>query len=185
MQETPRLLDISAFRLNLSGPYLRDLFDYWVHLRGERQMPLRSDVDPVDVPRPILPYLYILVRDDDGGFRFRLVGTRLASVFGRDVTGKRLEEELRGDVLRTALESYDRVIKLGKPSYSRALYRIGADEEPFFYQRLTLPLGTETQTTHLLGVLFLRRDDQPYDIYSDVEAREIVTPSDRIETMLA
>lgn len=185
MIETPTLLDLQEFRSNLVGQYIRDFFDYWDRLRGSRSMPMRSEVDPLDVPRPILPSLYILIRDDDGGFRFRLVGTRLAEIFGRDITGKRIEEVLRDEVLSNALRSYDMIIRMKKPSHSRARYFPASGENPFLYQRLTLPLGTDAQTTHLLGALFLQREDLPFVTYSDVEAREVVTTSDRVETMLA
>ena len=114
-----------------------------------------------------------------------MVGTRLAEIFGRDVTGKRLEEVLRDGALTNALRSYDTIIKMGKPSHSRALYFPASGEDPFLYQRLTLPLGTQAQTTHLLGALLLQREDLPYVTYADVEAREVVTISDRVETMLA
>ena len=185
MIKTPPLLNKEEFRSNLVGDYIRDFFDYWDRLRGARPMPTRSEVDPLDVPRPILPSLYILIRDEDGGFRFRLVGTRLAEIFGRDVTGKRLEEVLRDGALTNALRSYDTIIKMGKPSHSRALYFPASGEDPFLYQRLTLPLGTQAQTTHLLGALLLQREDLPNVTYADVEAREVVTISDRVETMLA
>jgi hypothetical protein len=185
VKKSSTFLEPPEFRTILVGPHIQSFFDYWDGLRGARAMPERSDVDPLDVPRPLLPNLYILVRDDDGGFRFRLGGTRLVEIFGRDITGKRIEDVLRDEVLANARRSYERVIERGKPSHSRALYCPESGGTPFVYQRLTLPLGSGTETTHLLGAVYLYREGQLYETYSDVEARELVTPSERVDTMMA
>ena len=39
-------------------PYLRDLYDYWNRVRGDRPMPKRADIDPTAIPK-LLPHIMI------------------------------------------------------------------------------------------------------------------------------
>jgi hypothetical protein len=48
-------------------------------------MPAHRDIDPVDIPR-VLPHM-ALVHKPDGQFRFRLAGTNIMQMIGRDLTG--------------------------------------------------------------------------------------------------
>ncbi|MDF1750062.1 MAG: PAS domain-containing protein [Alphaproteobacteria bacterium] len=184
-KRTITFLKCQEFREILVGPEIVDFFDYWNRLRASRCMPERPEVDPVDVPRAVLPHLYILVRDPAGDFRFRLAGTRMAEVFGRDITGKRVVDVLRNSEQNHAQNTYKRVVKMGKPSHSRALYKSPLGGDPFLYQRLTLPLGTEEETTHLLGALILRRESHHYEPFCDVDTRTHMVPTGRVETMMA
>lgn len=64
----------------------RMLFAYWDALRGERSAPDRGDVEPGEL-RHILADTFVLSRESDGVPRFRLAGTRIAALFGRDLKG--------------------------------------------------------------------------------------------------
>jgi hypothetical protein len=65
-----------------------DIFDYWNRLRGREDAPLKSQVEPAHV-RHILPSLFILEARDGGEVCFRLAGTRICDLFGRDLRGER------------------------------------------------------------------------------------------------
>lgn len=69
----------------------RMLFAYWDALRGERAAPDRGDVQPGGM-RHVLADTFMLGREDESGQAFRLVGTRVRALFGRDLKG----ESLRG-----------------------------------------------------------------------------------------
>jgi len=62
-----------------------DLYRYWRAKRGERLMPARGDLDPIDFA-PLLPYL-MLVERVGLQYRYRLIGSGLTQQLGRDVTG--------------------------------------------------------------------------------------------------
>jgi hypothetical protein len=63
------------------------LFDYWNRLRGERPAPARSDIDPGAI-RHALGDTFMLATDFIGGIRFRLAGTRICALFGREMKGE-------------------------------------------------------------------------------------------------
>jgi len=79
--------------LSFQNPLLVELHRYWLNRRGERAIPRRSDIDPLD--RELRPHLgYIVLTDvvEPERFRFRLVGSTLTKIVGRDSTGKYLDE---------------------------------------------------------------------------------------------
>lgn len=181
---TPQILDETAFRAQLAPDGPRRLFDYWAGLRTGSALPDYARVDPIGIPPDLLPALYIVARDPDGGFRFRLSGTGLRTVFNADITGRRLEEVLDGPDLENARRSYRRVSEAAAPWYSRVDYRTDSSGV-FRYHRLTLPLGPGPSPTRLLGGLFVRRDGVvPYD-FSEIFARGGLTVADRLEAVMS
>jgi hypothetical protein len=61
-----------------------DIFNYWDRIRGQFDAPLRAQVDPAAV-RHILPHLFILETSTLATPRFRLAGTAVCSLFGREL----------------------------------------------------------------------------------------------------
>lgn len=181
---SPHSLDEASFRseLPIDGP--RRLFDYWASLRGEGRLPDYARVDPLAIDADLLPALYILAVEPDGGFRFRLSGTGLRTVFNAEITGKRLEEVLEGRDLENARRSYRRVVEAAAPWYSRVAYETDASGI-FLYHRLTLPLGPGPAPSRLLGGLFVRRDGLVPDDFAEVFARGALAPASRRELVMA
>lgn len=62
----------------------RLLFSYWDGLRGERPAPERSEIEPGDI-RHLLAEMFILEVSRTRSAEFRLAGTRLCSLFGREL----------------------------------------------------------------------------------------------------
>jgi hypothetical protein len=81
---------LSCLELELGDPYYPDLvevLDYWRRKRGERLVPSRLDIEPLDLIR-VLPRIMLAdVVSDLPGFRYRLSGTGIASVHGEELTG--------------------------------------------------------------------------------------------------
>jgi hypothetical protein len=63
-----------------------ELFQYWDRLRDNRQAPKRTDIEPADI-KSLLADTFILEKDGRGEAVFRLAGTRLCAVFGRELKG--------------------------------------------------------------------------------------------------
>jgi hypothetical protein len=62
------------------------LFHYWNRLRDGRPAPKRTEIEPADVKR-LLADTFILERDTRNEAVFRLAGTRLCAVYGRELKG--------------------------------------------------------------------------------------------------
>ena len=65
----------------------RELYDYWQRLRGVRPAPDRTEIEPSDLRRS-LGDTCILEVDARNESRFRLAGTRVCALYGRELKGK-------------------------------------------------------------------------------------------------
>jgi len=63
---------------------IRELYDYWNTRRGRRSAPARNDIDPGDI-RSALADTFIVTLDKSAGHPFRIAGTRVCALFGRDL----------------------------------------------------------------------------------------------------
>ncbi|WP_197486899.1 PAS domain-containing protein [Rhizobium bangladeshense] len=87
-----------------------EIFDYWNRIRGAAGAPLKSQVEPSAVPH-LLQSLFILEAREDGDIVFRLAGTRICDLFGRDLRGERFSSlwahGQHADIERTAIGVMD------------------------------------------------------------------------------
>jgi hypothetical protein len=65
----------------------RQLFAYWERQRGKHAAPERADIDPAAI-RHALGDIFILASDFVDDLRYRLAGTRLCALFGRELKGE-------------------------------------------------------------------------------------------------
>ena len=68
-----------------------EIFAYWASLRAGGRLPGRASIDPADFKRHLPTISLIEVRAGQGDYRFRLAGTGLYGVYGREITGHPLE----------------------------------------------------------------------------------------------
>ena len=66
----------------------RELFGYWVARRGTRAAPERGEIEPSAI-RKALGDVFILEFDRLAGHPFRLAGTRVCALFGRELKNER------------------------------------------------------------------------------------------------
>jgi len=62
----------------------RELFAYWSARRGKRAAPERGEIEPSALRR-VLGDVFILEFDGSAGHPFRLAGTRVCALFGREL----------------------------------------------------------------------------------------------------
>lgn len=79
------------------NPKFRDLLAYWERKRGPRAMPRRADIDPLELKGHLGSLVIVEVLPEPHRYRFRLVGTRVVEAYGRDSTGKTVEEAFAAD----------------------------------------------------------------------------------------
>jgi hypothetical protein len=68
----------------MKHPSSREFFAYWDAKRGDARAPDRSEIEPGAV-RELLGDIFVLSYDSDAGYPFRVAGTRVSALLGRDL----------------------------------------------------------------------------------------------------
>ena len=150
---------------NLPKP-LRLLNAYWRQKRGERPMPSRADISPVEM-QDFLPDTLLLdvLRQEQGkmNFRVRLAGVQILNGYGRDVSQKRIDEIDLGDQQDKIYQACLHSVMTGKPAYLSGRIRQQAADEYIAYERLGVPLPSDGKNVDILLVaVWLRRSPKPF-----------------------
>jgi hypothetical protein len=70
----------------MKHPLSRELYEYWNGCRGDRAAPERGDIDPTLIKK-ILGDSFVLAVEPGEDPRFRVAGTRICALFGRELRG--------------------------------------------------------------------------------------------------
>lgn len=142
------------FVAQIGDPRLVELYRYWDARREDRFAPRRTDIHPTDIPK-LLPFLLLADVLPGPRYRYRLVGTEVERVFGAAMTGRCIDELMRGAYLDFITDLYKAVIERRTPVYSENTYA----NDAFRTQRLMLPLSENGKrvTMVLSGQVFPRR----------------------------
>jgi hypothetical protein len=128
-------------RESIEHPLLRDLFDYWTALRGERGLPRRADFDPFALPR-LLPFLIVneVERGADGRarIRIRLEGDGVVTARGWSAKGRYVDEPGVIVLGQGVMQAYSDILDTGRPWYAAGTFRPDALRSGMLY-RLALP----------------------------------------------
>ncbi|MGP1397760.1 MAG: PAS domain-containing protein [Inquilinaceae bacterium] len=129
----------------------RSLLRYWEQKRGDRPMPARKDIDPTELVS-LLPRLKLVdVEHNPRRYRFRLVGTELVTVYGRDYTNMYLDQLDVDAHFREINRDYDTAVESMGPVCNIFDYVMDRGKHRRF-ERLLLPLSdNQTTVTMLLG----------------------------------
>jgi hypothetical protein len=126
------------------------LYQYWNHVRGERSAPNRFEIEPSKIAG-ILPTTFILERQSAEVYRFRLAGTRMCEIFGKELRGTDFLEGWAPDD-RPLLT---RNLSILTNQAATALIRFQAtarDEQAIEFELLLLPLfHTKKKIDRILG----------------------------------
>jgi hypothetical protein len=138
------------------------MYRYWLEKCGNRAMPARADIDPVEMPRQLLPGISIVdVVADERRYVYRLVGTGDVEVRGNDPTGKSVLEGFFGPSAEDALSCYDRVVEMRAPLVDPAPFTAPSgkwiNEETLF-----LPLSDDGENVNKILVFSYSRDIREY-----------------------
>ncbi|SIQ12582.1 hypothetical protein SAMN05880582_101834 [Rhizobium sp. RU20A] len=90
------------------------LFHYWTSLRAAQRMPLRTQIDPAALSQQ-LPDLFILEALTGGEHRFRLAGTRMCHLFGRELRHALFSSLWRDDQARQTDRTAQRILQTAVP----------------------------------------------------------------------
>lgn len=157
----------------------RSLFQYWDRLREGRPAPRRTEIEPADI-KTLLADTFILEKDARGKAVFRLAGTRLCAVFGRELKGFAFaslwagkDERVIARLLHGSLDRHS-VVVVDMTGLSRS-----GRSNPF--EMLVLPLEGGIDNPRALGSLIAM--EKPYWLGADpivecrIDALRIIDPS--------
>lgn len=143
---TPRPLPILRFQssslalTDIRESGARFLHDYWLRKRGERRMPARADIDPLEL-KPVLGRLLLLdVQRAPLDFRYRLAGTKTYHIFGHDLTGLSVRDVRPPEWSEAIWRSLTQLVETGEPQYVELQFETAARNFRA-YRVLRLPLG--------------------------------------------
>jgi hypothetical protein len=129
-------------------PDLARVLAYWEGKRGERFAPSRADIDPADLVE-VLPRIMLAdVLREPLDFRYRLSGTGIAGVHGKDQTGKRPRELTPLAYGALIHEHYCDAVRRREPLLH--LVVLDTDERSRSYARLLLPLSADGSAVTML-----------------------------------
>ncbi len=114
-------------------------------------MPSRADLDPAEI-RTILPCVFLLdVTQDPLDFRYRLIGTKMASHLNRDLTGSWMSELPHQRPPSRIWSACAKVVETRAPLSSDTPY-VGKLHEFRKTEDLILPLSADGETVNMLFV---------------------------------
>ncbi len=136
---------------------LRELYAYWRSKAENRKIPARADIDPSEIPG-LLPYLCLIdVIGNPAAFRYRLVGTKVVDLRGKDVTGRWVDNDLYPKNLRDVAAMMSSALEARAPVVGHNRFwapgRIWRKVE-----WLNLPLSTDGEWIDMLLMGFVEMD---------------------------
>lgn len=141
----------------------RAIYAYWSRVRAGRDIPNRRDIEPADL-RQHLPDLFILEQSAGAGPSFRLAGTRLCSLFGRELRSAGLQRLFAPDVRERVLRICASSMAQRTPALLHASAYGGSDRAAGI-EILLLPISSHAaHADRLFGVLCPIEAVQPLDL---------------------
>jgi hypothetical protein len=157
---------------------------YWERKRGSRAMPSRAEIEPSEVIG-LLPNLQLIdVTAGGARFRYRLVGTAIVQAFGREYTGRWLDELVATERSKFAEEVYRLACSERLPVFACSTY-VTATERELIVNRICMPLSADDVTvTMIMGALTFQSSVRPvagvWEKARMLDARwtEVIKPTD-------
>jgi hypothetical protein len=163
--ELPKREDAHIPRFDaIDDDLLRHARSFWDRVRGSRSMPDLPDIDPVEMPRSILPHVFLSnVLERPRRYVCRLAGTRVEEHLG-PIKGKTLDNLNFGGETSDILRQYDDTVLHRMPTYCSHDFT-DADGWRYRFNRLLMPLSSNDRDVQwLFGIiLFYDLQNPPRD----------------------
>ena len=144
-----------------------EMFSYWTSLREDGRLPARAQINPDRFKRHLPTVSLIDVLAEPRDYRLRLAGTGLYGVYGREITGKSLEDVYDSEAAAYWRTELDKVVAERRPAVGcHSLSWRGASHLSILWIRLPLA-GDGRRVDMILGY------DQLVGSYPDSRASGI------------
>jgi len=130
------------------------LAEYWLSIHPGTGLPGRQHFDPCDIPA-LLPNIFLVDIDAQASrFTWRLMGTALVKIFGRDHTGLPFEGAYRDGTRANAYKAIGKMVATKQPQWRRAPASFATDREYLTMERTVFPLAADGETVNMaLGMI--------------------------------
>lgn len=147
-----------AFAEQIEPEPLRHLYHYWRELKGSQDIPNRVQFDPSAIKFCLANVAMAEVERDPFRIRYRLVGTKLAQSYGRDLTNQYVDELYSASIRKDALDAYWDVVTMRHAHYATRSFNLVLRR--FGYHRLLLPFSWKSEAVDivLVGIYQLGED---------------------------
>lgn len=133
----------------LEAPEFGELLSYWQGIRGDRFAPSWTDVELIELPAKILPYLTVVeVRPQPFDFIYRFCGTGHMTVKARDYTNLSVTQVRPKMVADVMFDQFRRTWEARRPLAFRRVIKGFRDEPPLRHDTLRLPLSADGEWVH-------------------------------------
>jgi len=150
-QMCPAKRDAGARRI-MKHPSSREFYAYWDEKRGGARAPDRSEIEPGAV-RELLGDIFVLSCDSAAGYPFRVAGTRVCALLGRDLKDRSFSELFAADG-RREIEDIISVVSEEMLAAVAGITAVSEDGRPAHLELLLLPFNTRAHTPlSLTGLL--------------------------------
>ncbi|WP_419904755.1 PAS domain-containing protein [Kiloniella sp.] len=146
-------MDFATGTKGLTLP-VQGILDYWKSMPVEKDLPLKSTLDPLSIATEILPHIFLVELNYEPFSAFiRLQGTYLNNSLGQHYTGKFIDETTFGGYATEILELYEQAAHRRMPYISHE--EISSREDlSVIVEAIHLPLIDEHGTVkYILGAV--------------------------------
>lgn len=136
----------------MKHPSNREFYAYWDEKRAGARAPDRSDIEPGAV-RELLGDIFVLSYDATAGYPFRVAGTRVCALLGRDLKDRSFSA-LFGPDGRREIEEVIAVVAEEMQAAVAGITATTEDGAPAHFELLLLPFNTRAHMpVSLTGLL--------------------------------
>jgi hypothetical protein len=126
--------------LAFEAPELADIVAYWRGKASGTALPTRAQIDPIELPRHLGHLLLVDVLREPLRLKYRLIGSAITAVAGRDATGCFLDELYDPETYRSVAASFFWVIEHQRPvRVSGTMQHV--DRAWLRFEAVDIPLG--------------------------------------------
>ncbi len=133
----------------MASAIIIDALRYWERIRGNRAMPARSDLDPLDIPKLLAHVMLVDVLREPLDFRFRLIGTEVQYIISRNYQGVRFSELPHMTRGNQVWSDYEGVVVTRAPATASVSY-VGADQYIRAIRHCLMPLSTDGEHVNMI-----------------------------------
>jgi hypothetical protein len=152
---------------DLSEAEFSELFSYWRGLRGDRIAPAWAEIEMIEMPAKVLPYLTVVqVKPSPLDFVYVFYGTGHMSLKACDLTGHSIGESLPQENGPVIYEQYRQVVETRRPMAYLRTFVCPDRDETLRQSTLRLPLSRDGESIDaVMSLSDLRSSPHMRDFY--------------------